>query len=128
MSYKITVPGSFASLNEFIGANRVRKGNWSKANDMKQKDQASIIPYIKKAIKKPLNAPLHLSYTFVEKSTRRDLDNVASYFIKVFQDSLVKSGLLADDGWKYIQGFDVHFEVDKGNPRVEIEITEVKGE
>lgn len=125
MIYSFKVPGSFASLNEFIGANRVRKGNWSKANDMKQRDQAKIIPYITKTIKKPLTTPICINYVFYEKSTRRDLDNVSSYFIKVFQDALVKSGRLPDDGWKYIKSFGVAFDVDKGNPRIEITISEV---
>ena len=125
MDYHITIPGTFASLNEFIGANRVRKGSWTKANDMKQKDQASMTPYIKKSVKKNLQMPVYIHYTFYEKSTRRDLDNVSSYFIKVFQDACVKCGVLADDGWKWIKGFEVAFEVDKGNPRVEVVIREV---
>ena len=105
--YRITIPGKFPSLNEFIAANRVRKGSWSKGNDMKQRSQAAIVPYIKKEI------------------TRRDCDNVSSYFIKVFQDSLVKTGLLPDDNQKFIWAFEVVFHVDKLNPRIEVEITEI---
>ena len=124
MEYKIVIPGKFPSLNEFISANRVRKGSWSKGNEMKQKSQACIIPYIKKAIKKPLGS-IHLCYHFYEGSTRRDVDNVSSYFVKVFQDSLVKSGLLPDDNQKYIWAFEVVFHIDKENPRIEVEIIEI---
>ena len=123
--YRIIIPGKFPSLNEFIAANRVRKGSWSKGNDMKQKSQAAIMPHIKKTIKKPLGT-IHLCYHFYEESTRRDCDNVASYFIKVFQDSLVKTGLLPDDNQKYIKSFEVVFRVDKADPRIEVEICEVE--
>lgn len=124
MNYKIIIPGKFPSLNEWVDANRVRKGSWSKGNDMKQKSQAAIMPYIKKEIKKPLGT-IHLCYHFYEESTRRDCDNVSSYFIKVFQDSLVKTGLLPDDNQKFIWAFEVVFHVDKLNPRIEVEITEL---
>ena len=33
--------------------------------------------------------------------------------------------MIPNDGWKYIKGFDDSFFVDKGNPRVEVEIIEV---
>lgn len=35
---KVTIPGRFAGMNEFIEANRTGKRNWNKANTMKQKD------------------------------------------------------------------------------------------
>ena len=124
MDYKITVPGTFASLNEFIAANRVRRGNWSKANDMKKKDQAAIIPCILRTIKTELQPPIYLDYTFYAPNHKRDKDNIASYFTKIFQDSLVESGVLTDDSWKYIEGYRYSFEVDKENPRIEIIITE----
>ena len=123
MVYRVTIPGKFPSLNEFIEANRVRKGSWSKGNDMKQKSQAAIIPYINKEIKESLGE-IHLCYHFYEESTRRDVDNVSGYFVKVFQDSLVKSGVLENDGWRWIKGFEVIFSVDRVNPRIEVEITE----
>ena len=126
MTYKITIPGRYSSLNQFIAANRVRVRNWSKANAMKQEDQETIIPYIKKAIKTKIQNTVYIHYTFVEESHKRDLDNVSGYFLKIFQDSLVKSEVLENDGWKWIKGFDVTFDVDKENPRIEVVITEVK--
>lgn len=124
-NYKITIPGKFPSLNEFIEANRVRKGSWSKGNDMKQKDQEYIIPFIRREIKRELKPPVYLSYKFFCLNQKKDKDNIASYFLKVFQDSLVKSGVLYDDGWYWIDGFEVAFDVDKGNPRIEVEIREI---
>jgi len=34
-------------------------------------------------------------------------------------------GIIENDGWSQIAGFEDRFEVDKDNPRVEIEIVEV---
>jgi Holliday junction resolvase RusA-like endonuclease len=41
---------------------------------------------------------------------------------KFIQDSLVRAGVLKDDGWREIESFEDVFKVDKRNPRVEIEI------
>ena len=126
MKVKIIVPGTFASLNDFLYASKISKGKWNKANSMKQKDQAYIIPHIRKAIKRELKAPISLHYTFYSKDVRRDKDNIASYFTKIFQDSLVESGVLHDDGWKYIKSYRYDFEIDKSYPRIEVVITEEK--
>lgn len=53
------------------------------------------------------------------------MDNVSSYGRKVIQDALVKSGVLANDGWANIIGFTDEFAVDKMHPRIEVEIEEV---
>lgn len=42
MKYRVTINGSFASLNEFIGANRTGKGRWNKGNAMKQTDRRGL--------------------------------------------------------------------------------------
>lgn len=126
MSYKITVPGTFASLNDLLYASKISKGKWNKANSMKQKDQTYIIPHIRKAIRRSLKAPITLHYTFYCRDAKRDKDNIASYFTKIFQDSLVESGVLHDDGWKYIKSYKYDFEIDREYPRIEVVITETK--
>ena len=44
---------------------------------------------------------------------------------KFIQDGMVQSGLLKNDGWNEIAGYVETFEIDKGNPRIEIEIEEM---
>ena len=73
---------------------------------------------------KPLKPPIRISYLFVEQNKRRDHDNVSGYWHKVWQDSLVKAGLLENDGWNEIVGYRDDFTVDKNNPRIEIVIYE----
>lgn len=75
---------------------------------------------------KPLKTPIKLDYLFCEENRRRDHDNVAGFFHKVFQDSLVKAGLLEDDGWDEISGWRDDFTIDKNHPRVEVMIFERK--
>lgn len=63
-------------------------------------------------------------YHFYEPNARRDKDNISGYFHKIFQDALVQSGVIRDDGWKEICDFEDHFYVDRKNPRIEVEIYE----
>lgn len=60
------------------------------------------------------------------KDKRKDPDNIAAGGTKVILDGLVDSGILKNDGWKEIQSISHTFKVDKANPRVEVEIFEVK--
>lgn len=45
---------------------------------------------------------------------------------KFIFDALQEIGFIKNDGWKQIRNVTHMFEVDKNNPRIEIEITEVK--
>ena len=67
-----------------------------------------------------------IHYTWVEPNRRRDKDNIA--FAKKFvQDSLVRMGVLENDGWKQIEYFTDSFAVDPENPRVEVIIEDYEG-
>lgn len=93
---------------------------------MKKKDQHAIEIQLCRQLKGTrIKSPVRLHYTFYEDSRRRDLDNVSGYFHKIFQDALVKTGYLPNDGWKDIIGFSDRFEYNKIYPHIEIEIEEV---
>lgn len=125
MIHKIVIPGSFASLNEFIDANRTGRGKWSKGNSMKQKDQERLLYEIRKQLRgRKIIAPVFLRYQYFEKNRRRDLDNISGYFHKIFQDALVAGHVLPNDNWNYIVGFSDDFFVDGKNPRIEVQIIE----
>ena len=119
---KIVVPGRFASLNDFIDANRRTHGRWNAGNSMKQKDQKIICSCIPKGLR---FKRIFIRYTYFEPNTKRDKDNISGYFHKVFQDALVQAGCIPNDGWKVIQGFSDHFDIDTKYPRIEILIEEV---
>lgn len=131
MTYKIVIPGQMPNLNDYLSAERIKfktmygKTN-TKGNEMKQKWTQYSIVYIRKSVKSlKIEKPVKLYYKFYEPNMKRDLDNIASFAMKVIQDSLVKAGVLQNDGWKWIKGFDCEFDVDARNPRIEITITEV---
>lgn len=115
----ITIRGEFPSLNEFIDANRIKRGAWSKGNSMKQRDQKIIQKQLPKV---RYETAVRLHYTYFCRTRRRDLDNISGYFHKVFQDALVTAGVLPNDNWRYIVGFSDSFELDRKDPRIEIRV------
>ena len=125
MKYRITIPGRYPSINQFIEANRTHK---QKGNQMKQKAQQDISLHISNQLHRlRIDKPIYIRYTFYEKDKRRDLDNISGFFHKVFQDALVDCRIIINDSWCYIVGFSDEFYVDNKQPRIEVEIEEVGG-
>lgn len=118
---KLTIPFTLPGLNDYISAERIHR---QRAAALKRKCELAVRTAIASQIKEPLFEPVVMHYTWVEKDKRRDKDNISSFGRKVIQDALVKAGYLENDGWSNIAGFSDGFEVDKENPRVEIEIIE----
>lgn len=131
MEYHFTVPGTLPGLNDYLKAERkfTRRGGsaHSVGNDMKQENQMLICNAIRLKLKRlKIQRPVHISYRFYEPNRRRDLDNIAGVAHKFIQDSLVRCGVLENDGWEQITGFSDAFFVDRHNPRIEITIREVE--
>lgn len=123
--YRIIIDGRYPSMNQFIEANRIGKGRWNKGNKMKQECQEEISLYINTQLHKiHIFKPVYIKYKFYEPNKKRDLDNISGFFHKIFQDSLVKCGVIQNDSWQYIVGFSDEFFVDNQCPRIEIEIIE----
>ena len=123
MKHKVVIQGKLEGLNEYIEACR---RNVYAGNKMK-KDAECLARYcIRSSLRGvKIKAPVWLHYTWYEPNKRRDKDNIASFGMKIIQDSLVKEKKLANDGWKDIEGFDHTFKVDKAHPRIEVIIEEV---
>ena len=64
------------------------------------------------------------SFLWIERNRRRDKDNVAAGGRKLILDGLVEAGILPDDSWKYVVGWEDHFAVDKVKPGVRVTIFE----
>ena len=98
-------------MNEYIKACRT---NAHVGNKMKQEAQTAvewaIIPYRQKGLLKPIAEPCEASILFREKTLKRDVDNIASFATKVILDALVDTGILPDDGRKYIKRLRYDFE------------------
>lgn len=124
MKYLLTIPGRLDNLNDYITAERANK---YKGAQMKADNETIVIVAIRRCLRGiEIRNPVHMRYHWYEKNSRRDLDNISSFGRKVIQDALVKSGVLQNDGWKDIVGFDDAFYIDKNNPRIEVEIVEIE--
>ena len=118
----LTIYGRLTGLNEYTLA---RNSSRYRGNNLKQQNEALIMGYIMEQLQGiSFKGKVHIAYKWYEESRRRDLDNIA-FAKKFIQDALVKSGVLAGDGWKHIAGFTDEFYIDKENPRVEVIIREV---
>ena len=129
MEYRVVIRGKLPNLNDYLSAERIRiktpRGITTKGNILKQNTQKDILEYLNYQLKgKKIHEPVSIHYHFFEPNKKRDLDNVASFCMKVFQDALTKGGYLSNDGWNNIKGFTCDFDVDTTNPRIEISIKE----
>jgi Holliday junction resolvase RusA-like endonuclease len=118
----LTIPGVLPNLNDYTTANRNNRYSGAK---MKHQTEDLIIKCAKAQLRGvKFTKPVHISYLWVEKNRKRDLDNICGFGMKVIQDGLVKAGYLPDDGWNFITGFDHKFKTDAKNPRIEVTIIE----
>ena len=127
--YKLILKGTLPGLNDYRRAERSfsRRGGkgHSCGNDMKQECQMLISNAIRLQFKRlRIRNPVFIRYCFYEPNRKRDLDNIAGVAHKFVQDSLVKCGVLENDGWDNITGFSDQFFLDRHNPRIEIVIQE----
>lgn len=122
MRYTLIIAGRLDNMNDYTSACRT---NQYKGAKLKQKNEN----VVKQAIYEQLGRlrikkPVRMLYRWYEPNKRRDLDNISAFGRKVIQDALVDTRVLQDDGWRYVKGFQDEFYVDKGNPRIEVEIIE----
>lgn len=118
----LVIHGKLPGLNELIDAERRHRQAGAK---LKRDAERIVRMYIRQQLRgyNP-KTPVTLYYYYFEPNRRRDLDNIAGFAHKVIQDSLVKEGILANDGWNHIKGFFDSFHVDNKFPRIEVEIVE----
>lgn len=122
-TYTFTIPGRLPGLNEYIDAERRHR---MKAAQMKSRYEHLIKQCIRTKLGMvKITSPVHIDYHFYEPNRRRDKSNISGYARKLIEDALVQSGVLQNDGWKNIDGYTDHFDVDGKRPRVEVTITEI---
>lgn len=118
---KLTIRGTLPGLNEFIAAERSNRYVGAK---MKKQCETVVMHCARSLGKTRFEAPVYMVYRWFEPNRRRDKDNISAFGRKVIQDALVRSGILQNDGWANIEGFEDQFYVDKKNPRIEVLIYE----
>ena len=123
MEYLLTIPGKLNGLNDYIAAERTNRHKGAK---MKADNGNIVAVAVRQCLKGvSIKKPVLMEYLWVEPNKRRDKDNISSFGRKVIQDALVSTGVLKDDGWKYVVGFSDRFDADKNNPHIEVLIKEI---
>lgn len=116
LSEKFVIEGELTDLNTHLGAANT---NRYIANSIKQ-DETDRVGWACKSIG-PITEPVRLKFTWYCKNKRKDPDNIV-FAKKYILDGLVSVGVLENDGWNQIIGWDEEWFVDKENPRVEVEL------
>lgn len=123
MQQAFTIPNTnFPGLNEII---KVAKAHPMAYSSLKKRWGELTQLYIRKAKLKPMKWPVQIHITWVEKTARRDPDNIRAGS-KFVLDALVKSKVLPGDSMKYVWGISDSFLVHKENWRVDVLITEME--
>ena len=126
MTVNFTIQGKLAGLNDYTKACRCNRYVGAR---MKEENERKVLCAVMQSPSRntKLTGKVVINYRWYESNKRRDLDNIA-FAKKFIQDALVEYGVLQGDGWRHIVGFNDMFYVDKDNPRIEVEISEVENE
>ena len=120
---KIIINGESPTLNEVIKASKSHYMAYAN----QKKDYTALTMMQVEDMEKVTN-PVDIKFTWYRKDRRSDPDNISGGGAKMVLDGLVKAGKLNNDGWREVNSLSHYFEVDRDNPRVEVEIREIKKE
>lgn len=121
---KLIIRGKLPSLNDYT--NECRLDRYAGAS-MKKQVENLIGVSIRLSHILPVKPPIILHYRWYEKDMRRDFDNI-TFAQKFVQDALVRNGIIPDDNRKIIPKATHEVLLDKKNPRIEVEIEEIRKE
>ena len=119
MKQTLIIKGELTDLNTYIQAERTPKYGMALGAKIKREETERVHWLAKKL--KPIDKPVRLKIHWVCKNRRKDKSNIR-FAVKFVEDGLVSAGILKDDSWRYVTGFEDTFSVDKVKPRVEVEI------
>ena len=115
LSPTFIIKGEFISLNEYINAERTNKYI---AASIKKREMGEILVQLPNG---RYTEKIFLSFQAFVKDRRKDPDNIYVMFVKHFLDSLVKKGIIENDGQKHI-GQIILQEPLLGEPRMEVTV------
>lgn len=122
MKQVLKLPFRLESYNVYTNMNR---GNFYGANNYKKGVQKDIITYIKKYKLQKHTKPVKLNILWIEKTKKRDVDNVQSGQ-KFILDALVQAQILENDSPKYVTQINHKIDYDSVNgDKIIIEIEDV---
>ena len=110
-----TIPGELPDLNQIIEAAKSHYGAYAKL----KRTNTELVAWQAKQL--PKMERVNVTCRWICKDKRKDKDNIMAG-TKFILDGLVMAGKLENDGWKQIGDINHEFDVDKDNPRVEVEL------
>ena len=122
MQQAFTILANFPGLNEII---KVAKAHPMAYSALKKRWGEVVTVAIKQAKLKPMKGPVQIHITWVEKTRRRDPDNIRAGS-KFILDALVKAKVLPCDSHKTIWQISDSFLVQKESWRVDVLLTEME--
>lgn len=117
------VPGPLPGLNEVLAAANQRRGKWNAYDDLKRIWGTTIAAILRAQRIQPVPAA-YFRFVWIERSRRRDPDNIASAK-KFLLDAVVQAGVLPGDGWATVRGWEDAFRVDRAHAGVQVTIIAV---
>lgn len=120
---KFDIEGRLPGLNEMIDAAKKGKGKYQPYSIMKQ-TYTEMVAWLAKML--PKYEQVSITITWYEPNEKRDPDNVQAG-CKFILDGLVKAGTIPNDTRRYIKSITHIPELDRENPRVEVEVREMGG-
>lgn len=118
---KFDIEGRLPGLNEMIDAAKQGKGKYQPYSMMKQ-TYTDMVAWLAKKL--PKYEQVNITITWYEPNEKRDPDNIMAG-AKFILDGLVKAGTIPNDTRRYIKSITHIPELDRENPRVEVEIQEI---
>lgn len=111
MNQAFEITGRLPGLNEYTDACRAHK---MRGHAMKKENQEAVVWSIKGARLKPHDGRVFIRYTFYEKphprnGAMRDKSNIAAFAVKVIEDALQEAGIIKNDDWRYMDGYECRF-------------------
>lgn len=129
MTYTVLVFGYDSGLNELLHHQEKRYDPRTRKmrvfNTEKTKNDRICIKAIRlcdELKQVHIDKPIFIHYHFFCKDKKHDKTNIWHAFSKSFLDSLQICKVINNDGWENIENEDATFEIDRGNPRVVVEI------
>jgi len=129
--YKCVVYGYDSGLNELLAAQRFKYDPRTRKMRVYNSEKAKNDRICKRAIDKCQNlknvhitGPVFMKYRFYVPDKKRDRSNYSAAFVKSWEDSLQHCKVISNDTYDLVLTPEYYFEVDRKNPRVEVEIIE----
>ena len=122
----LRVPFRLPGLNDIIsqmsGHLTMRGRRVYRYTQTKKRHTHSLVALIHAQGLRPVTGPVWVFCTWTEAGKLRDPDNIASGGCKLILDALKAAGIIANDGWRNIAGFEHRFEI--GRPGVIVRLVD----